>query len=162
MNLPKTITKEETVSAVEALCLDEFNHPYFFLFADIDTKDPESLLSVLKFYRINHLSCYYYETAKGWHVLSPCMIKFRAWTRLRERLSNLLESYHFDALRISHRYGDSFQLFFDMNNDKRFKESINLHSLICNKFQCLMPEILKGRFTKLRILEYKQLIFDQN
>ena len=76
MEIP-SITKNETLG-LEAVTI--FNEkPYFFLFSDIDSKDKDELLKVLKFYEKWHYSCYYYETTKGFHIVSPVLLTFRTW-----------------------------------------------------------------------------------
>ena len=76
MTIP-SITKNETLG-LEAVTI--FNEkPYFFLFSDIDSKDSEELLKVLKYYEKWNYSVYYYETTKGYHIVSPVMMTFRTW-----------------------------------------------------------------------------------
>ena len=60
--------------------------PYFFLFADIDTKDTEELLKVLVIFQRRGLSCYHYETTKGFHVVSPTMLTIREWVLHKKAL----------------------------------------------------------------------------
>ena len=49
------------------------NKPYFFLFMELDTKDEEDLRTVLDFYRKRNLAFLWYESTKGWHVISARM-----------------------------------------------------------------------------------------
>ena len=103
MTIP-SITKNETLG-LEAVT--NFNEKsYFFLFADIDSKDENELLKVLKFYQKRHLSCYYYETTKGYHVASPVLLTFRTWLFRIRALKELVPQYSFGAIRISKRPTD--------------------------------------------------------
>jgi hypothetical protein len=79
--------------------------PYFFLFADLDTKDKEELLKVLVIFQRRGLSCYHYETTKGYHVVSPTMLTIREWVLHKKALDFL--QYRFDTIRISKRALDT-------------------------------------------------------
>lgn len=109
------------------------NKPYFFLFADIDTKDKEALLKVLTIFCKRNLSCYHYETTKGYHVISPTMLTVREWVNYKRALSYL--EYRFDTIRISKRVGDGKKLFYNHYN-KHFRrmESKSFHNLFRNLF----------------------------
>ena len=144
--------------AIQAITVFD-SKPFFFLFADIDKRDSKLLLKVLTIYRNNQISCYYYHTNKGYHVISPCLLTFRKWSQLTDLLRPLLEAYRFDALRISNRQDLKFCSFCDFNIQARFKESATLHRLIDGKFR-FIPEIkiTKPRETDLRFITYYQLV----
>lgn len=131
--------------------------PYFFLFSDVDTKDMEQLRRILQVYKQNNLSCYFYETTKGWHVVSPVLLKLRKWTRLVNQLRPLVKDYSFDTIRYTRRYTDGRILYFEEWNNKNF-ESYDLHYLFRNKFECGFDKILENYVsTKLQWTSYNQL-----
>lgn len=132
--------------------------PYFFLFADIDTKESETLRVVLqKFSRVG-ISAYFWETCKGWHVLSPALLTLRQWTSLRVGMQDML-SYYFDTLRWSARLSDGSILYFEDYQKPRYQESYTLHQAIANKF-CTEP-LERGIETVLTWSKYHQLEFKQ-
>lgn len=150
--------KESLTNAVQAVTVLD-SKPYFFLFSDIDTKDTKKLLEILTFYRINHLSCYYYNTNHGFHVCSPCLLTFRKWSNLRNQLGRELPNYRFDALRISTRNDFKYGNYCNWN-DRRFKESESLHRLIVHRFKHIENvKKVKSRETTLMFITYTQLTF---
>lgn len=131
-------------------------NPYFFLFADIDSKEKEQLREVLKVYRESNLSVYFYETEKGWHALSPVLLHLRRWARLCDRLRPLMD-YSFDTLRFQRRQKDGTILFFEDWN-VRDLESYNMHYEITNRFMVGMKSIKSNYVTSnLNWCKYKQL-----
>ncbi len=60
--------------------------PFFFLFIDLDTKDLEKLRDVLNICRRRKLRVYFFESCKGWHVISPCLLNIRVWSSIRKEL----------------------------------------------------------------------------
>lgn len=115
--------------------------PYFFIFSDIDTKDTEVLRKVLKIYGRYHLSFLWYETFKGWHVVSPCLISLRQWDSIKKALKEYLDSnYHNLVIRVEYKHGDSRHCNWE-NQDTRqvFQVSNNLLSLYEKKFQTKIP-----------------------
>ena len=131
-------------------------NPYFFLFADIDSKEKEQLREILKVYRASNLSVYFYETQKGWHALSPVLLSQRRWARLCDKLRPLMD-YSFDTLRFQRRQGDGNILYFESWN-KRDLESYNLHYEITNRFMVNMNRIERHFVsTKLNWCKYMQL-----
>ena len=136
--------------------------PYFFLFADIDTKDTEELLKVLVIFQRRGLSCYHYETTKGFHVVSPTMLTIREWV-LHKKALDFLE-YRFDTIRISKRSTDGKKLFFNhYNRHYRRMESSSLHNMLRNIYG--YSEVEKNKqivFTDLQFTTYMQLKFKKN
>ena len=156
MTIP-AITKNETLG-LEAV--PTFNEkPYFFLFSDIDTKDKDELLKVLKFYQKRHLSCYYYETTKGFHVVSPILMTFRTWLFRIRALRELVPQYSFGAIRISKRPTDSATAYYQSWNDRKQKESYSLHVLMSEIFFITNVKMVKPKKTKLNYIWYDQLNF---
>ena len=156
MTIP-SITKNETLG-LEAVTI--FNEkPYFFLFSDIDSKDPEELLKVLKFYEKWHLSCYYYQTTKGFHIISPVLLTFRTWLFRIESLKKKVPEYRFGAIRISKRDTDSGTAYYQNWNDRKFKESYSLHVLMNEIFFTSGVKMVKPKKTKLNYIWYNQLNF---
>jgi len=156
MTIP-SITKNETLG-LEAVTI--FNEkPYFFLFSDIDSKDKDELLKVLKFYQKRHLSCYYYETTKGYHVVSPILMTFRTWLFRIRALKELVPQYSFGAIRISKRPTDSSTAYYQNWNDRKQKESLSLHVLMNEIFFTNNVKMVKPKKTKLNYIWYDQLNF---
>ena len=152
-----SITKNETLG-LEAVT--NFNEKsYFFLFADIDSKDEDELLKVLKFYQKRHLSCYYYETTKGYHVASPVLLTFRTWLFRIRALRELVPQYSFGAIRISKRKTDSSKCYYQDWNDRKQKESFSFHALMSEIFFITNVKMVKPKKTKLNYIWYDQLNF---
>jgi hypothetical protein len=152
-----SITKNETLG-IEAVT--NFNEKsYFFLFADIDSKDEDELLKVLKFYQKRHLSCYYYETTKGYHVASPVLLTFRTWLFRIRALRELVPQYSFGAIRISKRKTDSSKCYYQDWNDRKQKESFSFHALMSEIFFITNVKMVKPKKTKLNYIWYDQLNF---
>ncbi len=156
MTIP-SITKNETLG-LEAVTI--FNEkPYFFLFSDIDSKDKDELLKVLKFYQKRHLSCYYYETTKGFHVVSPILMTFRTWLFRIRALKELVPQYSFGAIRISKRPTDGSIAYYQNWNDRKQRESYSLHVLMNEIFFTNNVKMVKPKKTKLNYIWYDQLNF---
>jgi hypothetical protein len=165
MTIP-SITKNETLG-LEAVTI--FNEkPYFFLFSDIDSTNPEELLRVLKFYEKWHYSCYYYKTTKGYHIISPVLLTFRTWLFRIEYLKKKVPEYRFGAIRISKRSTDTNTAYYQHWNDRKFRESSSLHALMNeiffiksykNHIRCNIPMQVKPKKTKLSYIWYDQLNF---
>ena len=156
MTIP-SITKNETLG-LEAVTI--FNEkPYFFLFSDIDSKDTEELLKVLKFYEKWHYSCYYYETTKGFHIISPVLLTFRTWLFRIESLKKKVPEYRFGAIRISKRPTDSNTAYYQSWNNRKQKESYSLHVLMNEIFFTNNVKMVKPKKTKLNYIWYDQLNF---
>ena len=156
MTIP-SITKNETLG-LEAVTI--FNEkPYFFLFSDIDSKDKDELLKVLKFYQKRHLSCYYYETTKGYHVVSPILMTFRTWLFRIRALKELVPQYSFGAIRISKRPTDGTTAYYQNWNDRKQRESFSLHVLMNEIFFTNNVKMVKPKKTKLSYIWYDQLNF---
>ena len=156
MTIP-SITKNETLG-LEAVT--NFNEKsYFFLFADIDSKDENELLKVLKFYQKRHLSCYYYETTKGYHVASPVLLTFRTWLFRIRALKELVPQYSFGAIRISKRSTDGATAYYQNWNDRKQRESFSFHALMSEIFFTTNVKMVKPKKTKLNYIWYDQINF---
>lgn len=132
-------------------------NPYFFLFSDIDTKELEQLKEILKVYKHRNLSVYFYETTKGWHVISPVLLGLRRWVGLTNVLRQQLPDYSFDSIRYTKRYTDGKKLYFENWNWKD-PESYNLHWQLRYKFQYGFDKIERHWVsTKLQWCSYNQL-----
>jgi hypothetical protein len=157
MTIP-SITKNETLGLEAVTTFNE--KPYFFLFSDIDTKDKDELLKVLKFYQKRHLSCYYYETTKGYHVVSPILMTFRTWLFRIRSLRELVPQYSFGAIRISKRPFESSIAYYQDWNDRKQKESSSFHALMSEIFYVMKAvKQVKPKKTKLNYIWYDQLNF---
>ena len=141
---------------INAVTIKDGN-PYFFLFSDIDSKELDQLKEVLKVYKHRNLSVYFYETTKGWHVVSPVLLGLRKWIDLTNQLRKLLPDYSFDTIRYSKRYTDGKKLYFEEWNSI-LPESYNLHYQIRYKFECGFNRILEHwTSTELQWCTYNQL-----
>ena len=157
MEIP-SITKNETLGLEAVTTFNE--KPYFFLFSDIDTKDKDELLKVLKFYQKRHLSCYYYETTKGYHVVSPILMTFRTWLFRIRSLRELVPQYSFGAIRISKRPFESSIAYYQDWNDRKQRESSSFHALMSEIFYVMKAvKQVKPKKTKLNYIWYDQLNF---
>ena len=136
--------------------------PYFFLFADIDTKEPELLLRILVIFERRHLSCYHYETTKGYHVISPTMLTIREFLHHKRALDFL--DYRFDTIRLTKRNSDGTILFFNhYNKHFRRKESKSLHNLLRNIYGYSEIEPNENYInTRLQYTNYMQLKLKSN
>lgn len=134
------------------------SQPYFFLFCDLDTKELDTLRVVLQKCARIGISAYFWETSKGWHVVSPALLKCRIWTSLRIGLQDI-QRYYFDTIRWSTRLTDGAELFFQDSTKGKFQESLTLHEAIARKFAT--DPILRGIQTKLTWSKYDQLVFKQ-
>jgi hypothetical protein len=129
---PQKSTQWVDTMGVDAVTIFD-NKPYFFLFADIDTKDTEILLKILVIFQRRQLSCYHYETTKGYHVVSPTMLTIREFLHHKKALDFL--DYRFDTIRLTKRSSDGSELFFNhFNKHFRRKESKTLHNLLRNLY----------------------------
>ena len=156
MTIP-SITKNETLGLEAVTTFNE--KPYFFLFSDIDSKDTEELLKVLKFYEKWHYSCYYYETTKGFHIVSPVLLTFRTWLFRIESLKKKVPEYRFGAIRISKRPIESATAYYQNWNSRKQKESYSLHVLMNEIFFTTNVKMVKPKKTKLNYIWYDQLNF---
>lgn len=131
--------------------------PYFFLFSDIDTKDIEILQKILLVYKHRNLTVYYYETKRGWHVVSPVLIPFRRWVGLVEQLKKILPDYKFDTIRHTPRPTDGKILYHLQWNSKE-KESYDFIFYLHKKFNCDIERFLENWVsTKIEWVIYNQL-----
>ena len=157
---PETTTHWVKTFGLDAVTIYK-GKPYFFLFADLDTKDKEELLKVLVIFQRRGLTAYHYETTKGFHVVSPTMLTIREWV-LHKKALNFLQ-YRFDTIRISKRVTDGKELFFNhYNRHYRRMESSSLHNMLRNIYG--YSEIEKNSqivFTNLQFTTYMQLKFKE-
>ena len=147
------------LECVTTICnYDQRLHPYFFLFSDVDSHQQEQLRLSTQVYATAGLSFYWYETAQGWHIVSPCLLELRKWDRLRLRLTKILDNYYRNlVLRIQDKEGDSSVLHWDDFNDypHKFEESETLHKLFAKRFNVKVTE--RGIRTNLRFTKYSQI-----
>ena len=130
---PQKSTQWIDTMGIDAVTIFD-DKPYFFLFADIDTKDTELLLKILIIFQRRQLSCYHYETTKGYHVVSPTMLTIREFLHHKKALDFL--DYRFDTIRLTKRNTDGSKLFFNhFNKHFRRKESKSLHNLLRNLYR---------------------------
>lgn len=147
------------LECVTTICnYDQRLHPYFFLFSDIDSHESEQLRRVIQVYAKARLSFYWYQTAKGWHIVSPCLLELKKWDRLRLELKSILDNYYRNlVVRIQDKGGDSSCLHWDDFNDypHKYEESLDIHKLFAKRFNVKLCE--RGIRTNLRFTKYLQL-----
>jgi len=162
---PRAITNESQyiqylgLDAVTIKNLD--GKPFFFLFIDLDTKDTEVLREALNLCREKHLSVFFFETCKGWHLISPCLLGIRNWTYLLMKLRKIQDSSG-DTIRWTSRKCDGKALHYQSWNTKKkfYEESYDLIFAIHEKFMC---DIQSGQMvfnvcsTKLQWNTYNQM-----
>ena len=153
--LSMQIEKVKTLG-VESVTLYH-DKPYFMLFCDIDKKDPENLLSILKYFEKWHYSVYWYETTKGYHIISPILLTFRTWLFRTESLRKKIPNYRFGALRISRRINETKLCHFERWNYDKFKESATIHDTLKQLFVIENHVFTKPKETKLFYVYYDQL-----
>lgn len=150
------------LECVTTICnYDQRLHPYFFLFSDIDSNESELLRLSIQVYAKASLSFYWYQTAKGWHIVSPCLLELKQWDRLRRSLAKILDNYYRNlVLRIENKQGDSSVLHWDDFNNypHKHEESQQLHKLFAKRFNVKVTE--RGIRTNLRFTKYLQLRID--
>ena len=147
------------LECVTTICnYDQRLHPYFFLFSDIDSHEPETLRLVTQLYARASLSFYWYQTAQGWHIISPCLLELRKWDRLRLKLAGILDNYYRNlVVRIQGKVGDSSVLHWDSFNEypHNYEESLDIHKLFAKRFNVKLCE--RGIRTNLRFTKYSQI-----
>lgn len=148
------VTRYAVSLAVNAVTVFE-GKPYFFLFCDIDCQDKELLRQALAVYRRKNLTVYFWQTAKGWNLASPCLLHIRKWTKYKAILQKLNEGYSFDSIRVSKRYTDGKTLFYEQWNRKLYYESYDLISLLADRFSVSFTK--RCVHTNLDISIYRQL-----
>ena len=136
------------------------NKPFFFLFIDVDSKNPEKLRDALNICREKRLSVYFYETCKGWHIISPCLLKIRNWTYCLMKLRKIQDSSG-DTIRWTMRKCDGKMLHYQSwNRVKRpYEESYDLIFALHEKFNCdiTSDKITNCVSTKLEWNSYNQM-----
>ena len=92
---------------LEALTIYE-NHPFFFLFVEIDSKDKSILQSLIKYITNRKISVIFYESNKGYHIVSPSLLHFQEWLRVVRMCQQIYPNpfYMHDVIRISPKKND--------------------------------------------------------
>ena len=158
MKVTNVIHETEHIGLEAVTVLD--NKPYFFLFMELDTKDEEDLRTVLDFYRKKNLAFLWYESTKGWHVVSPSLLQLREWDLAKRELQELnLNYYHHLAIRIDTKLGDGQDVYWE-NSLKAAERKISssLLTIYALRFHCSFdsPNSFK---TRLNYVKYKQTRF---
>lgn len=135
------------------------NHSFFFLFADVDTKSLETLRLAQQIFARHELGFYWYETSKGWHIVSPNLLNISEWDRARQQLKEVLDNYYRNlVLRIERKAGDSLNLNWDnFNLNLRHLESEDLHRVFQKKFNHRAPISDRCVRTNLQFTHYTQV-----
>ena len=158
MKVTNVIHETEHIGLEAVTVLD--NKPYFFLFMELDTKDENDLRVVLDFYKKKNLAFLWYESTKGWHVVSPSLLTLRDWDLAKKELAELnLNYYHHLAIRIDKKRGDGQDVYWE-NSIKAAerKTSSSLLTIYALRFHCSFdsPNSFK---TRLNYVKYKQTRF---
>jgi hypothetical protein len=114
--------------------------PFFFLFIDVDSKDPEKLRAALNLCREKRLSVFFYETCKGWHIISPCLLKIRNWTYCLMKLRKIQDSSG-DTIRWTPRKCDGKVLHYQNWNTAKYQKHDESYDLIYHINQKFMTDI---------------------
>ena len=128
------------------------NNPYFFLFVEIDTKDKNLLQSMLKRILNQRIAVLWYETNKGYHIVSPSMIGVQKWLRLCKACQEIYPNpfYLHDVIRITKKKNDS-KMIFSENADTKgiYNISDNLVKIFELKYKCKLsfPNRVKTNIT---------------
>lgn len=134
--------------------------PYFFLFADVDTKDKETLRQALSVFAERQLCFCWYETNKGYHIVSFSLMSLKDWDSARKEISRVLKNYyHGLVIRIERKPNDSHDLFFEnLDIQQKRKVSASMVSLMSRKFQVSIT-IPKTQLVKTKLLftQYTQV-----
>jgi len=143
---------------LEALTLYE-THPSFFLFVEIDTKDKSVLQSLIKYITNKNISVIFYESNKGYHIVSPSLLHFQEWLRVVKMCQKIYpnEFYMHDVIRISNKKNDSKEMtWYNADFGQVHKVSQDLLSLYESKFERKIPcpNTVK---TKLSFTKYEDL-----
>lgn len=138
------------------------NHPYFFLFSDIDTKDEEQLRLVQQIYATWGMSFFTYETRKGYHVISPCLLELNIWDKARRELKDVLDNFYRNlVIRVERKSGDSRVLYWDnFNMAQKYKVSRNFMHMMNKRFDTsfksnneVESKLFFTKYTQLRRVE---------
>jgi len=155
MKKTNLIYESEEIGLEAVTILD--NRPYFFLFSDIDTKDEEELRIIIDFFHKRRLAFLWYETTKGYHVVSPVLMSLREWDLAKKELHELTSNYYNHlAIRISSRHSDNRTVCWENSTyPSEYKISSSLLRIFELRFDCklLAPDSYK---TKLFYVKYKQ------
>ena len=126
---------------IQCDCVFE-NNPYFFLFVEIDTKDKNLLQSMLKRILNQRIAVLWYETNKGYHIVSPSLIGVQKWLRLVKACQEIYPNpfYLHDVIRITKKKNDG-KMIFSENADTKgiFNVSDNLVKIFELKYKCKLP-----------------------
>ena len=124
------------ISHVERLGLEAIttndSHAFFFLFVEIDTKDKSVLQSLIKYITNRKISVIFYESNKGFHIVSPSLLHFQEWLRVVKQCQKIYpnEFYSHDVIRISNKKNDSKEcIWYNADFGQVHKVSQNLLSL---------------------------------
>ena len=136
------------------------SNPYFFLFADIDTKDKEKLRQAISVFAERQLHFCWYGTNKGYHIISFSLMNLKEWDSARRELSKVLHNYYQGlVIRIQAKQNDS-SVACHQNLDfaEKHKVSASMVSLIEKRFHTSI-KIHKSRLVKTKLLftHYAQL-----
>ena len=136
------------------------SNPYFFLFADIDTKDKEKLRQALAVFAERQLHFCWYGTNKGYHIISFSLMNLKEWDSARRELSKVLHNYYQGlVIRIQAKPNDNHDLFHqNLDFGEKHKVSVSIVSLIEKRFQVSI-KIDESRLVKTKLLftHYSQL-----
>lgn len=154
------------ISHVERLGLEAIttiqSRAFFFLFVEIDTKDKSVLQSLIKYITNKKISVIFYQSNKGYHIVSPSLLHFQEWLRVVKQCQKIYpnEFYSHDVIRISNKKNDSKEcVWYNADFGQVHKVSQDLLSLYESKFERKIPcpNTVK---TKLQFTKYEDLEID--
>ena len=111
--------------------------PFFFLFDEIDSHDPEELRQHLALFCEKQLTFIWYKTNKGYHIISLSMLGLKSWDSARKELQRLRKNYYPNlVIRIERKPADSWNLYFEnLDFQQKHMVSSSLAQLYERKFQ---------------------------
>jgi hypothetical protein len=138
--------------------------PSFFLFVEIDTKDQAVLQSLIKYITNKRISVIFYQSNKGWHIVSPSLLHFQEWLRVVKVCQQIYPNsfYHHDVIRISNKKNDSKEcVWYNADFGETHQVSETLLKVYESKFERKIPcpNTVKTKlsFTKYEDLEIETL-----
>jgi len=118
------------------------NESLFFLFIEIDDKSKSLLQSMLKRILNQRIAVLWYETNKGYHIVSPSLIGVQKWLRLVKACQEIYPNpfYLHDVIRITKKKNDG-KMIFSENADTKgiYNVSDNLVKIFELKYKCKLP-----------------------
>ena len=106
-----------------------------------------------------HIAVLWYETNKGYHIVSPSLIGVQKWLRLCKASQEIYPNpfYLHDVIRISKKKNDG-KIIYSENADTKgiYNISDNLVKIFEDKYRCKLPFPKKVK-TKVTLTKYEDI-----